>query len=107
MPTNPVAISRQSRDGDKIGEVILMWCPGCDDLVRLPVAGDLMPQWKWNFDPRKPTIEPSILEITGEKRCHSFLRDGVWEFLSDCTHEYANQTVPMVPLPDWVLGEGL
>lgn len=34
--------------------------------------------------------------------CHSFLRAGVWEFLSDCSHSMAGQNVPMVPLPDWV-----
>jgi hypothetical protein len=32
--------------------------------------------------------------------CHSFLRAGVWEFLSDSAHHLAGQRVPMVPLPD-------
>lgn len=35
--------------------------------------------------------------------CHSFLRDGKWQFLSDCAHELAGQTVDMEPLPDWLM----
>jgi hypothetical protein len=27
--------------------------------------------------------------------CHSFIRDGQIEFLSDCTHAYAGKTIPM------------
>lgn len=34
--------------------------------------------------------------------CHSFIRNGVWEFLQDCAHPLAGQHVPMVPLPDWL-----
>jgi hypothetical protein len=35
--------------------------------------------------------------------CHSFLKNGVWQFLGDCAHKMANMEVPMVPLPDWCL----
>ena len=35
--------------------------------------------------------------------CHSFLKDGQWQFLGDCAHGLAGQTVPMVPLPDWLM----
>lgn len=35
--------------------------------------------------------------------CHSFIRDGQWQFLSDCAHSLAGQTVPMVPVPDWFM----
>ena len=34
--------------------------------------------------------------------CHSFLVDGVWQFLGDSAHALAGQNVPMVPLPDWL-----
>lgn len=33
--------------------------------------------------------------------CHSFLREGVWDFLTDCSHELAGRKVPMVPIPDY------
>lgn len=35
--------------------------------------------------------------------CHSFLRNGVWEFLGDSAHRLAGQRVPVEPLPDWYL----
>lgn len=34
------------------------------------------------------------------KRCHSFVTDGRIQFLSDCTHGLAGQTVPLPPWPD-------
>lgn len=37
--------------------------------------------------------------------CHSFLQEGVWQFLGDCAHSMAGQQVPMVPLPDWLAGK--
>lgn len=35
--------------------------------------------------------------------CHSFLKKGQWQFLNDSAHSLAGQTVPMVPLPDWLM----
>lgn len=37
--------------------------------------------------------------------CHSFLRNGVWEFLGDSAHKLAGQNVPLTPLPDWAVNE--
>lgn len=89
-----------------------IWCPGCDHAKGIPVAGEdgtlpaTGPYWVWNGDLVWPTLSPSILQDRQGLRCHSFLRDGYWEFLSDCTHALAGQTVPMVPLPDWVVNQG-
>lgn len=119
MTTNPVAIVRGVIAGDNRYDAIMLWCPGCqylDDeegvhggLHMLPVTGDKekRPTWDWNGDLVFVTLNPSIL--TRMKRdekefvCHSFLKYGQWQFLGDCTHSLANQTVPMVPLPDWVV----
>lgn len=92
---------------------IYLWCPGCDHLKAIPMPaedGTLpkdRPHWDWNGDLERPTLAPSILQYESGSmpRCHSFLRDGRWEFLGDCTHKLAGQTVDMVPLPDWVMGE--
>lgn len=35
--------------------------------------------------------------------CHSFVRNGQWQFLPDSAHALAGQTVDMVPLPEWLL----
>lgn len=33
---------------------------------------------------------------SADTRCHSFVTDGQIQFLSDCTHELAGQTVPLL-----------
>lgn len=75
-----------------------MWCPACDDAVRITDG------WGWNGSLTAPTFTPSILVEGGpnDTRCHSFLTDGVWAFLGDCTHDKAGQSLPMVPLPAWL-----
>lgn len=112
---NPVAQLRTLNDHSNIYKVIVLWCPGCEiidperpshtGLNMLPISGKK--KWGWNGDLVKVTLSPSILTKShrGDKEfiCHSFLRDGMWQYLGDCTHSLANQTVPMVPLPDWVV----
>lgn len=80
--------------------------------------------WAWNGDAEKPTFTPSVL-VRGKRRmtqdeyqrvmggekidlpntvCHSFVTDGRIQFLGDCTHCLANQTID---LPEWTtVGEG-
>ncbi|HEY1179325.1 MAG TPA: DUF6527 family protein [Phytomonospora sp.] len=102
---------------------LYLWCPGCRELHWVTFGPD---GWTWNGDLERPTISPSILvrhrhwepPVTAEnleqwKRepweqhqvdrvCHSFVRDGVWEFLSDCTHELAGQHIAMADVtPEW------
>lgn len=88
-------------------------CPGCinmhggSGLHLLPVnTSEKTPSWDWNGSLDNPTLNPSIL--TGKDSpniCHSFLLDGVFEFLSDCTHELAGQKVELPDLPDWFVEE--
>lgn len=82
------------------------WCPGCNDAHRVVDGPN---GWTWDGNETAPTFSPSILvtfDVTDRpdlsRRCHSFLRGGVWEFLGDCTHAMAGQRVPMVPLPEWL-----
>jgi hypothetical protein len=63
--------------------------------------------WEFNKDYEKPTINPSILfnrDVPDEylkegnmHRCHSFIKDGMIQYLGDCTHQLAGQTIE---LPD-------
>jgi hypothetical protein len=90
-----------------------LWCPGCDEAHRVNNS------WSFNGDAQKPTFAPSILvsrpanpdaaeefkEYRIAKMCHSFVEDGQWRYLADCTHSLANQTVPMVDLPSWLAAE--
>lgn len=62
------------------------------------------PCWTWNGSIEKPTLKPSILSKVdfGENResiiCHSFVNDGKVQFLSDCSHEFAGQTLDLLDI---------
>lgn len=93
--------------------MLLFNCPGCGCLHGPKVEGE--GRWTWNGDLVRPTVSPSILvrgtvPITDEEHarimagetvepkplvCHSFVRDGQIEFLSDCTHALAGKTVEL------------
>jgi hypothetical protein len=83
----------------------IFFCPGCKSAHAVNTSG---PRWTYNGNPDAPTFSPSIL-VTYDGRdagedgappdvCHSFVRDGMIQFLDDCTHELANQTVE---IPEW------
>lgn len=75
-------------------------CPGCG--IHHSAVVDGSRGWTWDGSMEAPTISPSILvtgELGGEPlRCHSFVRAGKIEFLSDCLHALKGQTVA---LPEW------
>lgn len=99
------------------GVHVSIYCLGCKEehIIRVqePHA------WGFNRDFERPTFTPSLLVRSGHympnhkagdpcwcgtedaafgcKICHSFITDGMMQFLSDCTHELAGQTVA---LPD-------
>lgn len=60
--------------------------------------------WSWNGDTEKPTLKPSILtcaDWAGKPfRCHTFVNDGNVEFLNDCSHEFAGQTLELLDLEE-------
>ena len=77
-------------------------CPGCMEkhVIYTDYAGH--PNWSYNGDKVKPTFKPSLLVTTPntKRRCHSFIENGQWRFLGDCTHKLKGKTVPMVPVDD-------
>lgn len=91
---------------------LMFYCPGCKCPHVIYHGKGSGPRWTWNGEVNEPTFEPSVKvtwpanpaasdqfkEWRKERICHSFVRNGTIEFLSDCTHELANQTVP---LPRW------
>ncbi len=100
------ALSKKLRGGEN-GR-ILFWCPGCDGAHQVYVGAGAGPRWGYNGDPERPTFTPSILVTYNGKDagidgappaiCHSFITDGRIQFLSDCTHALAGQTVD---IPDF------
>lgn len=76
------------------------FCPGCEGAHFYQV-----PQWSFNGDFAKPTFTPSLLlhaHEGGQPRCHLFLTDGRLQFLGDCTHKLAGQTVDLPEPPEWL-----
>lgn len=74
-------------------------CPGCKCAHTIPVAGDNPQQvWGWNGSVEAPTFTPSINYTDPDHHCHSFVMAGRIQFLGDCDHALAGQTVE---LPDW------
>ena len=86
------------KSGDKNSPDLLFFCPGCKIghgvwLSRRSQNGSI---WTYNGDKDKPTIHPSVLvRLDENKICHSFVKEGKIQFLSDCTHSLANQTVEL------------
>ena len=54
--------------------------------------------WTWNGDTEKPTLRPSVLTRNHDEsfRCHSWVNDGLAQFLGDCSHSMAGQTVDLL-----------
>lgn len=109
------ALSKKLRSIE--GGLISFFCPGCDDWHVLNVDNPHHPRWQFNGDVERPSFEPSICvtypanpdaeeefkEWRVERRCHSFVRGGRIQFLDDCTHQLAGQTVDL-PDHDDVIG---
>jgi hypothetical protein len=98
---------------------ISFYCPGCKERHILNQPDSII--WNWNGDIEKPTFSPSVLVKSGHYAyydgkhcwckynaehpddpapfkcyiCHSFVTDGKIQYLDDCTHELAGQTVEM------------
>jgi hypothetical protein len=95
-------ISKVTGDKETPGEEDYIFeCIGCKESHMIRVFPDNPNTgWTFNGDLEKPTISPSILvnanlSCPSEPRCHSFVKDGMIQFLSDCTHELAGQTVQL------------
>lgn len=74
--------------------------PGPFQTRLLPVRCPSKPNWNWNGDTERPTLTPSILTTLPLPNktivCHSYVTDGKIQFLGDCTHEFAGQTVDLL-----------
>lgn len=85
---------------------LVFWCPGCEEVHTVPITGPRA--WAYDADKVAPTLAPSI-KVTTEnvnapaRICHSFLRRGILEFLSDCTHKLAGQSAAV---PEWPYAPG-
>lgn len=97
------ALSRVLRSAE--GGRLLFRCPGCAGLHQVAVGDGEGPRWGYNGNPERPTFTPSVMVtypgadagVDGAPPaiCHSFVTDGRIQFLGDCTHALAGQTVDL------------
>lgn len=103
---------------------VAFWCPGCSERHVIPIGTGYGPRWGYNGNPETPTFTPSILVRSGHfvpghegdqcwcnwpdkdefpdlkcRVCHSFVTDGRIQFLGDCTHALAGQTLDLPEFP--------
>lgn len=109
-------LSKIDNSADPCHDEYLFWCPGCkmghtfitkwgtSELTQRRIKGmSSPPLWTFNGDMNKPTFSPSLLyrytdtkgDVPKDMVCHLFLRDGIIEFLNDCTHGFAGRKVPL------------
>lgn len=94
------------------------WCPACRELHEFAVDRPFHNGARWTHSGGvvSPTFAPSMNIRTGpwpaeSKRagridvCHYFLTTGRIQYLPDCTHELAGQTVDLPDLPVAVLDQ--
>lgn len=85
--------------------------PGPTGLLTLPVVQGNTTRagtgaWTWNGSTEAPTLRPSVLtqyqSALAERswRCHSWINDGAAQFLADCSHSMAGQTVPLLAVDE-------
>lgn len=96
-----VATRRASAKSVNGRHYVRFHCPGCDTIHTCQ-------GWEFNGNEERPTLHPSVLvtyngadagvDGAPPARCHSFVRKGRIEFLGDCSHALAGQTVD---LPEW------
>ncbi len=96
----------------KNDELLRFKCPGCKTSHAVQHGSDFGPSWGWNGSLEKPTLTPSVLvtypgadagrDGAPPAVCHSFVTDGRIQFLGDCTHALAGQTVELPEWPEWV-----
>ena len=99
------ALSRKLRSLG--GGLIGFWCPGCNCAHPLRVSSPKGGNWSFDGKVDTPTFSPSV-HVTyngcdaGQEYihiCHSFVRAGRIQFLSDCTHALVGQTVDLPDFP--------
>lgn len=109
----PKFVHVRPHDMDVCGDMYKFYCPACKECHWVAVGprsvwGD-SPRWSFNENFDSPTINPSLLVTykmpEGEKRCHSFIREGKIQYLSDCTHEMAGKTVDIPEFPNELIDE--
>lgn len=109
--STPDRIKRvKSPDGRDLG--VSFVCPGCGGIHHVYTQDTpkevIGPRWTFDGNMKRPTLAPSInsigiMDLQKEEPddwdpkgiCHSYVREGRIQFLPDCTHSKAGQTLDL------------
>lgn len=123
---NQVSAKLRSREGG-----FIYWCQGCEETHSVRTDG--LGAWGFDGNLAAPTFSPSVLVTSGHyvsthkpgdrcwctynaehpnrpasfqcHRCHTFVVAGMVQFLADCSHALAGQTLPLPDLPAHLIDE--
>ena len=76
-------------------------CPACGygHMYHTEKPNECGAKWTFNGNLEKPTFRASMLVNAKnegrEPKCHLFVTDGKIQYLGDCTHKMAGQTIEM------------
>lgn len=97
----PKTTEIQNEKGALTGEYLIdcVACK-CSHCLATKIANENGSKWAFNGDVNSPTFHPSLKVTvrphTLEKLiCHSFIKNGKMEYLSDSTHDLAGHTVEL------------
>lgn len=90
---------------EETGEVwhhqFLYFCEGCGHEHAFALVGKFGGHHRFNGDLNNPTVSPSLFENYPGRVCHSFIKDGMIQYLGDCHHNLKNQTVELKDEAEW------
>lgn len=96
MAMSKIRVNENIHEGKKYHHTQYMYmCPGCgyEHAFGLKSEGG---HHEFNMDLDNPTVSPSLLQnFTPGSLCHSYIKEGKIQFLSDCQHPLAGQTVEL------------
>jgi hypothetical protein len=91
---NRVVAQLSNSAGEKENKY-MFYCEGCKQ------NHSFDERWTFNGDIVKPTFTPSLLynaSVPNRPTCHSYVTDGKIQYLNDCTHTLAGQTIDLKPI---------
>ncbi len=84
-------------NSNRIGAYYYFFCPACNSNHKFEVR---VGHWSFNGNMEKPSFEPSLNLLLHGGRCHLFVKDGRIQYLGDCKHDLAGQSVEMRDMED-------
>lgn len=91
-------------NGDDTANVLEFYCQGCKAFHAVAVGENKvgLPVWEWNHDLDNPTLSSSVLVRSWNKgvehKCHSFIKNGKIQYLTDSSHDLAGKTTDMIEI---------